>query len=152
MKPFFQRWIINTFAVLVAAWLLNGVSYSWTTIPLGQFKLAFPSGLIIAALFLGILNAILRPILLLLSLPLLIFTLGLFTFVINALILLVVSWLLRPNFVVEGFGTAFLAALIISIVSLLLNLVTGTGKTRVSVQHNSKARPSDDGDGPVIDV
>ena len=152
MKLFFQRWIINTLAVLIAAWLLKGVSYNWTTIPLGQFKVEIPSGLIVAALLLGILNAILRPILLLLSLPLLIFTLGLFTFVINAIILLLVSWLLRPHFVIDGFGTAFLAALIISIVSLVLNLVTGTGKSRVSVQRKTSSKPPDDGEGPVIDV
>ncbi len=151
MKPFFQRWIINTLAVLIAAWLLQGISYSWTTISLGQLKMEVPSGLIAAALLLGILNAILRPILLLLSLPLLIFTLGLFTFVINALILLLVSWLLRPHFVIDGFGSAFLAALIISIVSLVLNSVTGTGKSRVSIKRG-KTPPSDDGSGPVIDV
>ncbi|MEO6034693.1 MAG: phage holin family protein [Verrucomicrobiota bacterium] len=151
MKSFFQRWIINTLAVLVAAWLLNGISYSWTSLHLGQFRAAIPTGLLFAALLLGILNAFLRPILLLLSLPLLIFTLGLFTFVINAIILLFVSWLLKPHFVVEGFGTAFLAALIISIVSLILNSLTGTGKSPVTVQKKS-SQPPDDGGGPVIDV
>lgn len=152
MKVFLQRWIINTLAVLIAAWVLNGISYNWTTIPLGQFKVAIPTGLIVAALLLGILNTILRPILLLLSLPLLIFTLGLFTFVINALILLVVSWLLKPHFVIDGFGTAFLAALIISIVALVLNSLTGTGKSRVSIRRKNSSRPPDDGAGPVIDV
>lgn len=139
MKTFLQRWLINTLAVLVAASIVPGIHY-------GK-----PIDLFVAALVLGILNAILRPLLMLLSLPLLIFTLGLFTFVINALLLLLVSKLLGNNFQVAGFVSAFLGALIISIVSLVLNSVTGTGNARVSVKREKVPRRDDD-NGPVIDV
>ena len=90
----------------------------------------------------------------LLSLPLLIFTLGLFTIVINAVLLLLVSWLMKPEFAVDGFGSAFWAALVISIVSLLLNSLTGTGDARVSVQRRKRPPPKRDDDkkGDVIDV
>jgi putative membrane protein len=141
LKAFIQRWIISTVAVLVATYVVDGIRFqSW------------PS-LLAATLVLGLLNTFLRPVLMLLSLPLLIFTLGLFTIVINAVLLLLVDWLLKPKFTVEGFGPAFWAALVISIVSLLLNSFTGTGDARVSVQRG-KAPPKrdDDKDNPVIDI
>jgi putative membrane protein len=140
MKSFLQRWLINTLAVLVATYVVSGISY-------GK-----PVDLFVAALILGILNAILRPLLLLLSLPLLIFTLGLFTLVINALLLLLASWLVgESHFHVAGFWPAFFGALVISLVSIVLNSLTGTGNSRISVKRG-KAPPRDDGQGPVIDV
>ena len=138
MKKFLQRWIISTVAVLVATYLVDGIDYQK------------PLDLLVATLLLGILNTFLRPLLLFLSLPLLIFTLGLFTLVINAVLLLLVSLLLEPKFVVEGFWSAFWGALIISLISLVLNSMTGTGDSRVSVKKKVSTR--DDGDGPVIDV
>jgi len=141
MKLFLQRWLINTLAVLVATYIVSGISY-------GR-----PIDLFVTALILGILNAILRPLMMLLSLPLLIFTLGLFTLVINALLLLLASWLVGgAHFHVDGFWPAFWGALIISIVSMVLNSLTGTGKSRVSVQNVSTPRPPKDDGGPVIDV
>lgn len=140
MKAFLQRWLINTLAVLIATYVVSGISY-------GE-----PIDLFIAALILGILNAILRPLLMLLSLPLLVFTLGLFTLVINALLLMLASWLVGENqFHVDGFWSAFFGALVISIVSIVLNSLTGTGNSRVSVKRG-KATNRDNGDGPVIDV
>src|SRR5438046_694912 len=107
LKAFIQRWVISTVAVLVATYIVPGIKFEhW-------------QDLFVATLVLGLLNSFLRPILMLLSLPLLIFTLGLFTIVINALLLLLVDWLLRPKFVVETFGSAFWGALVISILSLL---------------------------------
>ena len=143
LKIFFQRWIISTVAVLVAAFVLRGrIDYGdWVD-------------LLAATLLLGLLNSFLRPLLMLLSLPLLIFTLGLFTIVINAALLLIVSALMgREHFHVDGFWSAFWGALIISVVSLLLNSITGTGDARVSI-HRGKppVRKDDDKDGPVIDV
>jgi putative membrane protein len=99
---------------------------------------------------LGILNAVLRPLLLLIALPLLILSLGLFYFFINALLLWFVGSLLRPHFYVEGFWAAFWGALVISLVSTLLNTLTGTGRSRVVVRREKPPRP--DGNGPVIDV
>ena len=139
---FLGNWAINTFAVLVAAIILQGhIAYK------------SPADLIVASLLLGILNAFVRPILMLLALPLLIFTLGLFTLVINALLLSLVSFLLKPAFQVDGFSYAFLGALIISIISIALNVMTGGA--RVSVQRRRPPPPrnsSDDDDKPVIDV
>src|SRR6185503_13357231 len=137
LKAFILRWIISTLAVLVATYVVPGIKFE-----------RWPD-LLIATLVLGLLNSFLRPILMLLSLPLLIFTLGLFTIVINAVLLLLVSWLLQPRFVVEGFASAFWGALIISVVSLLLNSVTGTGDARVSVRRGAPPKkPDDDKDGP----
>jgi putative membrane protein len=91
------------------------------------------------------------------ALPLLIFTLGLFTFVINALLLYFVGVLMSPplwstpHFQVDSFGFAFLGALIISIVSVVLNILTGSGRFTVQ-RRPPPSRKSDDDNGPVIDV
>lgn len=145
MKPrqknllrFLQSWLINTLAVLVTVMLLpKHITYDhW-------------SDLFIASLLLGILNAFARPILMFLALPLLIFTLGLFTLVINALLLYLVGQ--TPFFHVDSFGFAFLGALIISIVSIFLNIMTGGA--RVSIQRRPPPPKKDnDDDKPVIDV
>jgi len=143
---FLQSWVINTFAVLVAAIILQGhIAYKTST------------DLIVASLLLGILNAFVRPILMLLALPLLIFTLGLFTFVINALMLYGVGWLmglLGFHFSVDSFGFAFLGALIISIVSIVLNVLTGGARFTVQRRRPPPPKKSgdDDDDKPVIDV
>lgn len=137
---FLGNWAINTLAVAVAVMVLRGhISY--------ENK---PGNLLIASLLLGILNAFIRPILMLIALPLLIFTLGLFTLVINALLLYFVGWLLAPAFQVDSFGFAFLGALIISIVSVALNVLTGNA--RVSVHRRKPPGGPDGGNGPVIDV
>ena len=107
---FSQAWLINTLAVVAAAIILRG-----------HIRYEKPADLIIASLLLGILNAFVRPILMLLALPLLIFTLGLFTLVINALLLYFVGVLMGAHFQVDSFGFAFLGAIIISLVSLALN-------------------------------
>ena len=143
MKDFLRRWLIGTVAVLVASYLVPGIHYPhW-------------SDLLIATFILGLLNTFVRPLLMLLSLPLLVVTLGLFTLVINALLLLLVSGLLGPKFQVDGFGQAVLAALVISLVTLALNSLTGSGNTRVEFRRGRvqpRKPPSDHDDGPVIDV
>ena len=106
-----------------------------------------------ASLLLGILNAFVRPILMLIALPLLIFTLGLFTLVINALLLYFVGRLLDPNFSVDSFRYAFFGALIISVISIALNVLTGNA--RVSVRRGpppGTPKNPGGGNGPVIDV
>ena len=104
----------------------------------------------VASLLLGILNAVLRPLLMILALPLLVFTLGLFMLFINALMLYLVGLLLRSGFQVETFWAAFWGGLVISVVSLVLSTLTGTGNARVRAERGR--RPPRDGDGPVIDV
>jgi putative membrane protein len=141
VKRFFQSWVINTLAVGLAYYIVKGIHCEK------------PLDLAVAALLLGILNAVLRPVLLLLTLPLVIFSLGIFTFVINALLLYFVGYLLRPHFYVDSFWDAFWGALIISVVSLILNVLTGAGNSRVRFQR--PRRPPDsgsDGGGPVIDI
>jgi putative membrane protein len=140
---FLQSWIINTIAVLVAVEILpRHISY--------DDKI---QNLIVASLLLGILNAFVRPILMLIALPLLIFTLGLFTLVINAMLLCFLAWLL-PFFHIDAFRWAFVAAIIISFISLILNALTGN--SRVVVQRQSRPPDTKDqgpgGNGPVIDV
>jgi putative membrane protein len=142
LKDFLLRWLINTVAVAVASSIVSRIHY--------QRGL----DLLLASLLLGILNAFARPLLMLVSLPLVILTLGLFTFVINGLLLYWVGLLLRPHFQVETFGAAFWGALIITIMTLFLNALTGTGKSRVYFRRGSPppSRRDDDGSGPVIDV
>jgi putative membrane protein len=116
MRGVLLRWFVLTAAVLIASWLLDGIYVTGL----------FPAFL--AAATLGILNAFLRPLLILLTLPINILTLGLFTFLINALMLKIVSEVI-PGFYVYGFWTAVLGALIIGVVSWLLNaFVGGRGK------------------------
>jgi putative membrane protein len=141
LLQFLQSWIINTLAVLVAAMLLRG-----------HIRYGTPADLLVASLLLGILNAFVRPILMLLALPLLVFTLGLFTLVINALLLYFVGVLMGSAFQVDSFGFAFLGALIISIVSIALNILTGTGNTRFKLHRRRPPPEEKKPDDDVIDV
>ena len=112
MRGVLFRWLVLTVAVLVTSRLLDGIQVS-------GFSPAF-----LAAALLGVLNAVFRPFLILLTLPVNILTLGLFTFVINALMLMIVSAVIH-GFQVDGFWTAVVGALIIGLVSWLLNLFIG---------------------------
>ncbi len=143
MKKFFQNWVIDTLAVLAAVYLVPGIRFKdnsiWTPL--------------ITSLVLGILNAFIRPILTLWALPLLILTLGLFRLLINAFLLYFVSVLLGQYFEIDTFGAAILGALVISVVSLLLNLLTGASRSRAHFVHWRRPKDPDlGGDGPVIDV
>ena len=104
MNGIFIRWLILTFSIIISSYLLEGIQVS-------GFISAF-----FAAAILGILNAFFRPILLILTLPINILSLGLFTFVINAVMLLMVSGVI-PGFYVNGFWSAVLGSLFISLVS-----------------------------------
>ncbi len=123
MRPLLIRWLINTLALYVAVQVVNGVDYDGA--PLGL--------LLVAALF-GLVNATLRPLLTLLTCPLVLLTLGFFLFVINAMMLLLTGWISNQfnlGFHVTGFWPAFWAGLMVSLVSLLLTLFTGEGQVRV---------------------
>ena len=108
MKGLLLRWLILSVAIMVAAYLFSGIHVN-----------GFGTALF-AALVLGILNAFFRPILFILTLPINVLTLGLFTFVINALLLMMTSGIIG-GLVVDGFGSALVGSLIISLVSLLLS-------------------------------
>ncbi|MEI9864137.1 MAG: phage holin family protein [Limisphaerales bacterium] len=143
---FLKSWLISTFAVLIAVQIVHGIHFR-------DPGLLAP---VLTALVLGILNAFIRPILVIFALPLLILTLGLFLLVINALMLCLVSWLMQPYFQVDTFGAALLGALIISIISGALNILTGNTNARITVQRRPPPPPSNKSDpggsGPVIDV
>ena len=108
MKNFIVRLLINGMALMATATLVDGIHASgfW--------------GAIIAALVLGIVNAIIRPILMVFTFPLNVLTLGLFTFVINAFMLMIVGALVS-GFAVDGFFAALLGSVVLSVVSAILS-------------------------------
>ncbi|MBU0735318.1 MAG: phage holin family protein [Proteobacteria bacterium] len=108
MMGLLVRWLVLTAAVVIASYLISGIEVS-------SFFSAF-----FAAAILGVLNTFFRPILLILTLPINIITLGLFTFVINAFLLKMVSGVIS-GFQVHGFWSAVFGALVISVVNWLLN-------------------------------
>lgn len=112
MKGIFLRWLILTFAIIATSYLIDGIQVS-------GFLSAF-----FAAAILGILNAFFRPILLILTLPVNILSLGLFTFVINAIVLMMVSGVIS-GFEVYGFWSAVFGSLLISLVSWILTSFIG---------------------------
>jgi putative membrane protein len=128
MRHFVFRWIVTTFAVFVAAPIV-GINYGERV-----------GCLLGASLLLGIVNAFIRPILLLLSLPLILVTLGVFILIINALMLKVVGAIV-PCFEVPGFWSAFFGAIIISVVSWLLSAFFRGSDGRVHVlTHHTQVR------------
>ena len=125
-NAFLLSLVINAVALLITAWVIPGIhlgaagphptTNDWVT-------------LLIVALIFGLVNAVIRPILILLSLPLEIITLGLFIFVINAFMLLLTSWIAQAlglGFRVDKFLAALLGALIISVVSFVLSRAART--------------------------
>ena len=124
MRPLIVRWLINTLALYVAVQVVDGVEYTGPALGL----------LAVAALF-GMVNATLRPLLALLTCPLVLLTLGLFLFFINGALLLFTSWLsglFNLGFHVRDFGSAFWAGLLISLVSLILSLFAGESEVKVT--------------------
>ncbi|MFF3288575.1 phage holin family protein [Streptomyces sp. NPDC003023] len=120
MMNFLVKTIANAGALWVAVWLLQDITLTGDS----TGKKAWT--LILVALLFGLVNFVVKPVVKLLTLPLFILTLGLITLVINALMLLLTSWLADNfdlSFHVEGFWTAVLGGLIISVVSWALNLV-----------------------------
>ncbi|MCI9629037.1 MAG: phage holin family protein [Eggerthellaceae bacterium] len=117
---FFVRWIVTAIAVAVAVWLVPGVSVIGSQIWVGVLFLS---------LILALINMSVKPILQLLSLPVSVITLGLFYLVVNTLMLYLAAWLANAlfgiGFEIATFGSAFVAAIVISIVSVFLNGIIG---------------------------
>ena len=110
------RWLLNTLALFLVVTIVPGFAYrSWVT-------------LAIAAAVLGLLNAVVRPILFVLTLPLTVLTLGLFLLVLNAIMLELTAWLV-PGFDIQGFLWAIVGALVLSLVSLVTGRI-GRQETR----------------------
>ena len=128
MRHFVFRWAITTVAVMVASSIIHGIRYDSV------------ASLIGAALLLGILNAFLRPILLILSAPLILLTLGLFILVVNGLMLLIVPSIVI-GFHVDTFASAFWGAIVISIASWILSAFFRGSDGRVHVlTHHTQIR------------
>src|SRR5204863_1436674 len=110
---FLARLVLNGLAIIIAAWLLPGIHLTSTAAAL------------VAGVILGFVNAIIRPVLFFLTLPLTLLTLGLFLFVLNAICFELTAWLV-PGFSIDGFRWALIGALVVSIVSWILDaLIVG---------------------------
>ncbi len=121
MRGFVIRWLVSAIALAITAWIIKGIEIH------GIFSL------LIATLVLGILNAIIRPILIILTLPINILSLGIFTFVINAIMLKITASVVE-GFEIHGFWAAFIGAIFMSIISTLLTyFVSDRGKFEIIV-------------------
>lgn len=121
----FLIWVVvNALALAASAWLLGGIEVTGDTT---QDRIIT---LVLVALIFGVINAIVEPVVKLLSLPLIILTLGLFLIVINAAMLLLTGWISEQfglGFSVDGFWTAVLGAIIITIATWILEAVLPSG-------------------------
>jgi putative membrane protein len=122
IRRFLLRWLINFLGLWAAATLLTGIQYG------DRIRV-----LVFAALIFSIVNALIRPLIIILSLPAIVLTLGLFTFVVNAFMLYLVT-LLYHNFKISSFGEAVLAAIIIWGVNFLLTDVIENSRNEKPVQ------------------
>ena len=127
-------WLINAVALAAAAYLVRGIDIvgepPWIT-------------LAIMAVIFGLVNALIRPLLKILSCPLIIITLGLFTLIINGLMLWLSSWIggqFGVGFRVAGFWPAFWGALVIAVVSFVLSLIFGGGEQRRQPERRADRR------------
>jgi putative membrane protein len=114
VRSLFLHWILNAAALWVAAAIVPGLDFS-----------GGPGRLLLVAAVFGIVNSTLRPLLTILTCPLVVLTLGFFTLVLNALMLLVTGWLSESwnlGFTVSGFWAAFFGGLVVGLVSMLLSL------------------------------
>ena len=121
MGKLLMRWLITALALVAAAWLVPGIQVE------GSAWLAYAG----MAVVLGLVNAVIRPLLKLLTCPLIILTLGLFTLVINATTLWLASRIAQGfglGFQVDGFWPAFLGGLVVSIVTVVLSAMTKDDK------------------------
>jgi putative membrane protein len=116
MLRFLASWIINAIALVVAAWIIPGINFAdWVAVA-------------VMAVIIGLVNALIRPLVLFVTCCVNVITLGLFTLVVNALMLWFAGWIAQQfnvGFFIDGFIPAFLGAVVISLVSFVLNLVFG---------------------------
>lgn len=116
LTPFLIHWAITALSLWIASYLFRGLKFDTT------------GALVVSALLLGLANAVVKPLLILLTLPLTLLTFGLFLLVINALMILLVSALVR-GFKVSGFWTAFFASIFITLLSFLIEVMLAGGMT-----------------------
>jgi putative membrane protein len=124
VRSLLLHWILNAAALWVAAALIPGLDFT-----------GGPGRLLLLAAVFGIVNSTLRPLLTVLTCPLIVVTLGLFTLVINALMVLVTGWLSESwnlGFSVSGFWAAFFGGLVVGLVSVILSLALAPTESRVA--------------------
>ena len=129
MRSLFLHWILNAAALWVAAAIVPGLDFS-----------GGPGRLLLVAAVFGIVNSTLRPLLTILTCPLIVLTLGFFSLVLNALMLLVTGWLSESwklGFTVSGFWAAFFGGLVVGLVSMLLSLGLKEKKSPVVSRQSS---------------
>jgi putative membrane protein len=126
MFGFFLRWSINLLALVIAGAVIPGIGIQ--SLQMG----------IIAAGILGIVNAVIRPVVLILTLPINLLTLGLFTLVINAALLKLVADFV-PGFVIESFSAAFFGALLVSFISWVVNVFVSGDGTFIFIKRANKS-------------
>jgi putative membrane protein len=112
---FILNWLVSTLAIIITTYLINGF---WV----GAVAVDSLWAALIASLVLGIVNTLIKPIILVLTLPITLFTLGLFALVINALMVLLVSWFV-PGFAIAGFGVALIFSIVLSLISWALHKI-----------------------------
>ncbi len=125
IRSLILKWLITSLAIFAAIYLVPGIHFSGPGWQLG----------VIAAIF-SVVNLLLRPVLLLITCPMIVLTLGLFSVAINALMLIItanVAVYLGIAYSIDSFTTAFIGALVISFTSLVLNMLAGEGGVQVNV-------------------
>jgi putative membrane protein len=129
VRPLLLHWILNAAALWVAAALIPGLDFT-----------GGPGRLLLVAAVFGVVNSTLRPLLTILTCPLIVVTLGLFTLVINALMLMVTGWLSESwnlGFAVSGFWAAFFGGLVVGLVSMLLSLALTPKAVEIQTHPNT---------------
>lgn len=136
-RAFFIKWLLNTAALCIVVWIVPGI----TAVRLDSLALT--------SLILGFLNTFIRPVLVAITLPLQIFTLGFFTLLINGFLFLLAGRMV-DGFIIEGFWSAFWGAVFFSVASFLLNLFILPGG--VAHFHFQSYREQAKGGSDVIDI
>ncbi len=140
LKRFLQTWLVTTFGMMIASYVVSGIHAEST------------QTLLVASFILGLLNAFIRPALMILTLPIMILSLGLFTFILNALLIYFTGWVVE-GFHVASFMAAFKGGLVISFITLVSSAFLPKKNTGTTRSNSSRTPPpAPDSRGPVIDV
>lgn len=109
------RWLLFALAIMLTAWLIPGIEVA-----------SFPSALLVAVIM-ALINIFIRPLIVFITLPINLLTLGLFTLVINALLFMLAGYI-APGFAVDGFLSAFLGSIVLAFLGLIINNITVDGR------------------------
>jgi putative membrane protein len=118
LREFLAHWGVTALALWLTSFIFHGISFS------------SKKSLLISALLLGFVNAVIRPVVIILTIPLTLVTFGLFLLVINAVMMLLVSALV-PGFRISGFWTAFFASIVVTLISIFVSMLIFGGEDRL---------------------